>query len=93
MKRAIKVNQAASALYMSKGETTMDRDSPLDFATFYRVLLREHGEHLTEADQEAVLHTEHINSPVITRTSLKSQILFKAKTPEAAWAKVRLMRA
>jgi len=34
MKRAIKVNQAASALYMSKGETTMDRDSPLDFATF-----------------------------------------------------------
>jgi hypothetical protein len=58
MKRAIKANSLANALYMSKVETMMDREPPMDFATFCQGLLRKHEEHLAEVAQEAALNTD-----------------------------------
>lgn len=58
MKRAIKLCPAVSKTFMNKVESMMDRDPPIDFATFCSGLQRKHEELQSELAQEAALNTE-----------------------------------
>ena len=64
MKRAIKGDDAATKLYMSKLESMMDREPPIDFAAFCQGLLRKYEEHTAETAQEAALNTESKQSSI-----------------------------
>lgn len=59
IKRAVKLNEAAKRLYMTKIESMMEReDPPVTYAVFCQGLMRKYDESLAEATQEAALHTE-----------------------------------
>lgn len=58
MKRAIKLSPVSSKSFMNKVESMMDRDPPIDFATFCTGLQRKHEELQSEIAQEAALNTE-----------------------------------
>jgi hypothetical protein len=58
IKRAVKANPVANKTYMSKVETMMDRDPPINFADFCQGLTRKFEEQQEESAQEAALMTE-----------------------------------
>lgn len=58
MKRAIRMCPSASKSFLTKVESMMDRDPPINFATFCTGLLRKYEEIQSELTQEAALNTE-----------------------------------
>ena len=58
MKRAIKLDPTASKQFMTKVESLMDKEPPIDFATFCTGLRRKHEEIQSEVAQQAAMHTE-----------------------------------
>jgi hypothetical protein len=58
MKRAIKSCSTVAKSFLTKVESMMDRDPPIDFPTFCTGLLRKHEEIQSELAQEAALVTE-----------------------------------
>ena len=58
MKRAIKSDPTMSKQFMTKVESLMDKEPPIDFATFCTGLRRKHEEIQSEVAQQAAMHTE-----------------------------------